>query len=194
MEEVGAFGWHEAIEEQADALDKAVDTAWRLMPDQGLELREGHFDGVQIWAVGRQIEDLCAPLGDGFADPCNFVGREIVEHHDIAAFQGGRKDMADIGTKGGAIHRAVEHPGRCHAGQAQPRNERHRLPMAERRAVVAAFAYWCPAIEPRHLRVDACLIQKDQALRIDERLRCPPQLAPCRYVGPILFAGAQGFF
>ena len=194
MEEVGAFGWLEAIEEQADALDEAVDTAWRLMPDQGLELREGHFDGVQIWAVGRQIEDLRPLLGDGLADPGNLVGREIVEHDDIAALQGGCEDMADIGAKGGSIHRAVEHPGCCHAGQPQPGNERHRLPMAERRAVVAAFAHRGPAVEPSHLRVDACLIQKDQALRIDERLRRPPQLAPCGDVGSILFAGAQGFF
>ena len=194
MEEVGAFGWNEAIEEQADALDEAVDTAWRLMPDHRLELGEGHLNGVQIRAIGRQIEDLRAPLGDGFADPCNLMRREIVEHHDIAALQGGREYMADICTKGDAIHRAVEHPWRCQAGQAQACNEGHCLPMAERRAVVAAFAHWCPAIEPGHLRVDACLIQKDQALRIDERLRGPPQLAPCRYVGSILLAGAQGFF
>jgi hypothetical protein len=36
-EEVGAFGGIELIEELSDALDKAVDTAWRLMPDQRFE-------------------------------------------------------------------------------------------------------------------------------------------------------------
>jgi hypothetical protein len=153
-----------------------------------------HFDGVQIGAVGWQVEDVRPPLGNGLADACNLVGREVVKHHDIAAFQGGREDMADIGTKGGSIHRAIEHPARCHAGQAQTCNERRRLPMAKWRAVAAAFAHRSPAIEPGHLRVDTCLIQKNQALRSNERLRRPPQLAPCRDVGPILFAGAQGFF
>lgn len=38
MEEVGAFGGDEAVEQHTDALNEAVDGAWWLMPEQGLEL------------------------------------------------------------------------------------------------------------------------------------------------------------
>lgn len=65
--------------------------------------------------------------------------------------------------------------------------------MAKRGAVLAPLAHRVSAIEPNHLRVDARLIQKDQALRIDERLRCSSQFALCRDVRVTLFARAEGF-
>lgn len=60
--------------------------------------------------------------------------------------------------------------------------------------VAATLAYRRPAIEPRHLRVDAGLVEEDEALRVDEGLRRFPQLAPRCDVRPVLRGGAQGFF
>lgn len=44
MEVVGALGWKEAIEQAADALDKAVDGASWLLAHQRFEFGEGHLD------------------------------------------------------------------------------------------------------------------------------------------------------
>ena len=66
--------------------------------------------------------------------------------------------------------------------------------MTEGHAVPAALADRRPAIKARHLGVDACLIEEDEAMRIDEGLGRPPQLAAGRDVGPVLLGRAQGFF
>lgn len=133
-------------------------------------------------------------IEDRLADARDLVRRQVVQHHDVTASERRRENVLDVGPEGIAIHRPVEHPRRGHAGQAQAGDEGHRLPVAERCAVAAALADRRPAIEPRHLRVDAGLVEEDEALRIDERLRCSPQFAPCGDVGPVLLGRAQGFF
>ncbi len=69
VEEVGAFGGEEAVDDVADALDKRVDGARWLLAQKRFELREGLLDRVQVGAVGRQVEDLGAAGGDDLADP-----------------------------------------------------------------------------------------------------------------------------
>jgi hypothetical protein len=194
MEEVCAFGWEEAIEQVADAVDERIDGSGRFLAQQRLELGERHLDRVHVGTVGRQVEDLGATLGDCLANTCNLVRGQIVEDHDVAAPERGSEDVLDVGSECIAIHRSVEHPRRGHAGQAQPGDKGHGLPVPERRAVPATFSDWRPAIEARHLRVDPGLVEEDEALRIDERLRCSPQFAPRGDVRPVLLGRAQCFF
>jgi len=99
---------------------------------------------------------------------------QVVEHHDIAALEGGAKDLPDVDAEGIAIHCAIEHPRRRHAAQPQSGDEGHGFPVPERHAVVTPLADRRPAIQPRHLRVDARLIEEDEALRVDEGLRRLP--------------------
>jgi hypothetical protein len=194
MEEVGALGRKEAVEHAPDALDQSIDSSCGLVPQQRLELCEGHLYRVHVGAVGRQVEDLGSAVGDRFADAGHLVGGQVVEHHNVAALERGAKDLADVDAEGIAIHRTIEHPRRGHAAQPQSGDEGHGFPMPERHAVVAPLAERCPAIQPCHLRVDARLVEEDEALRIDERLRRSPQLALRGDVGAILLGCAQGFF
>lgn len=66
--------------------------------------------------------------------------------------------------------------------------------MSEGHAVPAALADRRPAMEARHLGVDAGLVEEDETMRIDEGLSRLPQLAASRNVGPVLLGRAQGFF
>lgn len=43
MEEVGAFGGYEAVEEVSDAVDQGVDGAGGLLPQERLEFCERHL-------------------------------------------------------------------------------------------------------------------------------------------------------
>ena len=194
MEEVGAFGGEEALEQLADALDEGVDGASRLLPQEGLELGEGEFDGVHVGAVGRQVEDLGAPRGDGFVDACDLVSGEVVEHDDVAAPEGRGEHVTDVNPEGLTIHWSVEHPGCGEPREAQAGDKGHGFPMPKGRAVPAALADRRPAIKARHLGVEAGLVEEDQAMRIDEGLGRPPQLAAGRDVGPVLLGRAQSFF
>ena len=89
------------------------------LPQQRLKFGEGHLDRIYVAAVGRQVEELCAPGGDRLTDAGDLVGGQIVEHHDIAAPERGCRDVTDVDLEGIATHRPVEHPGRRHARQAQ---------------------------------------------------------------------------
>ena len=91
----------------------------RALAATTLAFGEGHLDRVHVAAVGRQVEELCAPGGDRLTDAGDLVGGQIVEHHDIAAPERGCQDVADVDLEGIATHRPVEHPGRRHARQAQ---------------------------------------------------------------------------
>lgn len=42
MEEVGAFGWVEAVDQGSDAVDEGVDGSCRVLSRQGFELGERH--------------------------------------------------------------------------------------------------------------------------------------------------------
>lgn len=44
MKEVGTFVWREAIEQVANALDEAVDSARRFLAQERLEFGERHLD------------------------------------------------------------------------------------------------------------------------------------------------------
>jgi hypothetical protein len=66
--------------------------------------------------------------------------------------------------------------------------------MPERCLVAAALAHWRQAIEPRHLGVYPGLVEEDQALRVEERLRRSPQLASSGDVRSVLLGRARGFF
>ena len=59
-----------------------------FVSQQGLELGKRHLDGVQIGTVRRKIKNLRLSGGDGFLYAGNLVGRQIVEHHDIARLEG----------------------------------------------------------------------------------------------------------
>ena len=56
----GAFGLGEVLEEISDAMPDVCDGPFAGFAQQGLELGEDHLDRVQVWAVGRQEEQLGA--------------------------------------------------------------------------------------------------------------------------------------
>lgn len=150
--------------------------------------------GFRSGQKARQVEDLDPARGDGLADAGDPMGWQIVEDDDIAALEGRRQHIADVDPERIAIHRPVEDRWRGEPRQPQACDEGHRLPVAERDGIAAALADRRPAMESGHLGVDPGLIEKDQCLRVDERLGCLPQPPPRGDVGAILLGCAQRFF
>ena len=81
----------------------------------GLELGEGHFDGIEIGAVRRQEHE---PRATRLEDRFGFlalVAREIVEDDHVARFERRGELGFDIGFEDVPVHRGIDNPGR---GQA----------------------------------------------------------------------------
>lgn len=89
----------EAVEQGADARDEAIDGSCWIVSQQRLELGERHLDGVQIRAVGRQVEELGAARRDSLADAGDPMSWQVVEHDNIAAFEGRSEDLMDVDRK-----------------------------------------------------------------------------------------------
>ena len=62
----------------------------------GFEFGKGHFDGIEIGAVGRQIRPTG---GDQLRDAGDFVRGEIVEDDDVIGVQCGTEDHLEISGK-----------------------------------------------------------------------------------------------
>jgi hypothetical protein len=80
---------------------------------------------------------------------------------------------------------------------AQARDERLRLPRAERRIRMVALAKWRPARSLGQLRVRRCFIDEDQPVGVPAKERYPPMDPEMAGLGDIKsapFACRQTFF
>ena len=65
FEVVCTFFGGEEIADLADGLPEFVDGAHGHGAQMRLEFGEGHFDGIEVGALGRQKHEPSAPLADG---------------------------------------------------------------------------------------------------------------------------------
>lgn len=78
----------------------------------GLEFREGHFDWVEVGAVGRQEAQSCTGVLNHLRDPRPLVAGQIVHYEDVTGQESRYKHAFDIDLEGDAIDRTGEPPMR----------------------------------------------------------------------------------
>lgn len=164
----GAFAFLGRVEasDVADCAPEAFNGANSSAPKMSFELCKGHLDGVQIGRVRRQEQEPSSPVFDGLFGFRAFMGREIVEDHDIAFFELRRELGLDIDLEGEPVHRAIENPGSGQAVNAQACDQGLGFPMTERRVRFQPLPHQSPAPQPGHFRGCAGFIEKDQPFRL----------------------------
>ena len=161
------------------------------------ELGEGHFDGIEIGAVGREEQEPRPAL---LEDRCGFlalVAGEVVEDDHVAGLQRRRELGLDIGLEDLAVHRAVDHPRCGQSVMTQGGDEGLGAPMAEGRLHLQPLSPTCPASEPGHLGGRSSFVDKHQPLwaPLHPRLAVHrPYPALSNDVSAIGFARQQRFF
>ena len=162
-----------------------------------LEFGEGHFDGVEVGAVGREEEE---PGAAGFEDGGGlwaFVAGEIVEDDHVATLQGWGELGFDPGFEDPTVDRSVDHPGRGQPIMTQRCDERLGAPMTKRRFHLQPLAPARPAAQARHLGRGAGLVDKDQPFRASLHPWLAvfgPHLPRTDNISAIDFARQQRFF
>jgi len=73
----------------------------------GLEFGEGHFDRVQMGAVGRQEQEPGASRLEAVLCSVAFVAAEVIRDDNVGPIEGGRKLGLDIEVERGSGHGAV---------------------------------------------------------------------------------------
>lgn len=152
------------------------------------------FDGIEVWAVGRQENEMRAFGSDGGAGLLALVGAEVVENDDIARPEGWREDFLDICDEESAIHRAIDHPRRVDPVMAERADESERLPMPEWSAGLESLAFWPPASERRHIGFHPGFVDENKAFWVNPVLMLFPARPFACNVGPILLRWQDCFF
>ena len=67
------------------------------------ELAEGESNGVKTGRAGRQVQRTRPAGFDQFGPAGHFVGRQVVERHDVAGDQGGDQHLLQVGGKNVAV-------------------------------------------------------------------------------------------
>jgi hypothetical protein len=189
--------WSKERADVSDGFPEVVDCSGSGFPQEGLALREGHFDGVEVGTVGRQKQQPCAPVPDERLGPLAFVAGEIVQDDDVAGLEGRGKLGLDVSLEDGPVHRRVNDPGRDKAVALEARDQGLGGPVAERRFGMQALAFRAASAGSCHLGVGAGFVEKDQprALSAHQGLAAFFPLRPrLDQVRPVLLACPKSFF
>ena len=191
---VGAFAFRELGEEFADLGPQSRDRSFGGLTQQGLELGEGHFDGIEVRRIGREVQKFRAGRFDQCAHGEDLVNGQVVHDDDVAGYQRRNQELNQPGHENFAIHRLVDDQRRGDGVLAQTRHEGCRLPVAVRRVSNEAFAALAASAQARHRRVGSGLVDENEPVGIKRRLFALPLLASRRHVGAQLLRRAKAFF
>ena len=154
------------IADLSECVPEILDRAGRALSKVGLELGEGHLDGVEVRRIGRKKQHPCASGFDGLFRRRALVGGEIVQDNHVAWLQRGSQLGLDIGIEDSAVHGLADDERRHQLVVPQSGDEGFRLPMAERRRGAQPLTLGRPPPEPRHFGGGAGLIQENQAVSL----------------------------
>ena len=132
----------------------------------GLDLRPGQFNGVEVRRVRRQIHQMCPTRVDQLFQPGDLMGREIIHEQNIARLEGRDDTMLDIAIKRCAIDSARQNQG-CR----NPRPTNHRQGRRLRsgrlwRSVHHALVRCGSPIQTGQAHIDARFVQKLEPVHI----------------------------
>ena len=184
----------EVIEEFADPPPCRLDGSFLGLSQEQLELGEDLLDGVEVGRVWRQEEEFCAGVSDGLANRLSLVAAKVVHDDDVTGLEGWDQQLAHIGGEPFAVDRPVEYEGGVYAVVAQGGDESHGAPVAVGCLGGQGLAPHTPAVGADHVGLGPGLIDEDQPPRVNLALMPLPPSAASGHVGPVLLAGAHGFF
>ena len=165
-EVVGAFVRAEAGERVTEGIPKSGDGSGGDLSQERFELGEGLLDGIEIGAIGRQVDEHSAARLDRLAYAGDFMAREIVHDDDVAWRQRRSEDLIDIGEEHDAIHGAVDNKRGGKAGGSQSRNKGGGLPMTVRDCRDHTLPAWSTPVATSHIGCCPSLVNEDQALGV----------------------------
>lgn len=104
----------------SDRVAEVADRASGLGTENGLELGEGEFDGVEVGGVRRQVQQPRSRRLDALSDTADLVGGQIVEHDRFTGPEGWDEGFLDIAAEACARHWSIEERGGHQAADARP--------------------------------------------------------------------------
>ena len=188
---VDALGWLEAFENGLECSDDILERSGRGTAEQRFDLGEGLLDRVEIGRVRRQVEQGHAGVFEALPDAGDFVGRQVIADHDTAGRQFGDEMIGQPLLEDASGHRPVDQHRRGDTVMAQRGDEGGGHPVTVRGFADQRLALAAPAAQPGHAGGRAGLVDEGEAGEVEPGLRCAPDLARYRDIGPVLLSGVD---
>jgi hypothetical protein len=197
-EVVLAFWRLEEITDVADLRPEGVDGPDGFCAKMSFKLREGHFDRIEVRAIGWQ-DRIHAPLASmAFAA----AGLLWAAKLSITLSMMTTSPLARAGARwvspglaDAPVHRGIDDEGGGAPVAAQAGDEGRGHPMPERRLAAEPLALRAVAAQTGHLGCRSGRVEKDQRFKPPSRRACGGPFRARRFdVGAILLARPQGFF
>lgn len=184
----------EGVESFGDGVKEFIESTSGGLAEVGFEFCECHLDGVEIWAVRRQVTHGGSLGGDEFFDALNFMGGKIVEDDDVAFLEFGTENLLEVGREDVGVDRPFDQERSLDALSTQGGDEGGGLPVAMRNGPDTALAGRTASIESSHPCVESGFIDEDQTLAVPLGLVGSPSGSGQFHIRPILLGGARRFF
>lgn len=190
-EVVRAFCWSEPVEDELERVADGVERAGCGPSKQRFEFGEELFDGVEVRAVRREVEQRHSGLLEALPDAGHLVRRQVVADDDAARLHLGNQVFDEPLSEDDAGHRSVDQHRREDAVVLEPGHERRGHPVTVWRLTVERFAPVAPAAGSDHARRRSGLVDEHQPVEVEPGLGRSPDVAGERDVRPILLAGVD---
>jgi hypothetical protein len=181
-------------QDAGDGVPESVARTLACLSEQRLEFGESLLDGIEVGAVGRQINQFGSHALDRLPDPGHLVAWQVIHDDGLACAESRGEDLFDIGAEGGAVHGAIEDIGRGDAGGPQTGDESGCFPMAVRNRSNQAQASGTPARLPGHVGRRRRLVNENKAFRIECGLAADEGVTGLGDIRTLLLGGVQTFF
>lgn len=191
---VSAFVTCEGVEQGSDTFPRCLVGPFCRFAHQVLEFGEDLLDGIEIWAVWREEQELGSCATDRLSDGWPFVAAQIVHDDDVAGRERRHKEPLDILCEALPVDRLVEHARSIDPVATERRKEGHRAPMTVGHFGVEPLTDRRPTTQRRHVGLCPGFVDEDEASRIKSTLILLPPFAPPRDGRPQLFGGQYAFF
>jgi hypothetical protein len=99
LKEVPALSWAVELENVSNGVPETIACPLAHCSQQRLEFGKGLFEGIEIGAVGRQVEQLGLAVFDRFLDAGHLMTGQIVHNDEIARAQGWGEDLFDVAAE-----------------------------------------------------------------------------------------------
>jgi len=190
----GTFLWGELAQGARDLVPQLCSSARCGLAQGRFELGEDLFDWVEIGAIGRQIEQICALGFDGLSDARDLVGGQIVHDDDISGLESGGEELLGPDPEGLAVHGAIKRQGCGDAVVAKCCEEGGGAPVTVRGFRQQSLADRTAPAAAHHVGGEAGFVDEDEAVDIEDWLLLNPVFPSGLDVRPVLLGCVKGFF
>src|SRR4051812_31128084 len=99
-EKVCTVAWEEGVECGVEFFNQGAEGSCGGGAQMGFEFGEGQFDGIEVRAVGWQMQELGSTAFHGGGDGGTFVGGQMVGDDQIAGLQSRSQALLEVGQEG----------------------------------------------------------------------------------------------